>query len=86
VFSNEKTVAAQMTANPPLRPECLSIHGVEVAVIPMLDLVQMKLSNNRDIDRVHVRDMDSVGLITAEVESALSPELRAKLIQVRATE
>jgi hypothetical protein len=52
----------------------------------MLDLVQMKLSNNRDIDRVHVRDMDSVGLITAEVESALSPELRAKLIQVRATE
>jgi len=27
------------------------------------DFVAMKLSNNRDIDRVHVRDLDSAGLI-----------------------
>ena len=46
----------------------------------------MKLSNNRDIDRVHVRDLDSVGLITAEVEEALAPVLRARLQEIRSRE
>jgi hypothetical protein len=75
IFSGEK-----------VRPEHLSIHGVEIAVIPVMDLVQMKLGNNRDIDRVHVRDLDSVGLITPAVEEFLSPALRLRLQEIRGSE
>jgi hypothetical protein len=86
IFSGEKATPSQAVPNPPLRPEHLSLHGVEVAVIPVLDLVQMKLSNNRNIDRVHVRDMDSVGLITPEVEMPLPSALRIRLQQIRSKE
>jgi hypothetical protein len=86
IFSGEKVKPNQAVANPPLRPEHLQIHGVTVAVIPVSDLVQMKLSNNRDIDRVHVRDLDAVGLITAEVEVALPPVLRDRLVEIRGQE
>ena len=86
VFTGEKVKASQAVPNPPLRPEHVSVHGVEVAVIPVLDLVQMKLSNNRDIDRVHVRDLDSVHLITAEIEKALPPALHARLQEIRCKE
>jgi len=55
-------------------------------VIPVADLVLMKLSNNRDIDRVHVRDLDSVGLITSEVERTLPPVLHARLQEIRGSE
>jgi hypothetical protein len=86
VFTGEKTASSEAVPNPPIRPERLSIHGVEIAVISIPDLVQMKLSNNRDIDRVHVRDMDSVGLITPEVEKVLPQDLQARLREVRSTE
>jgi len=86
IFSGERVRPTQAVANPPIRPEHLSIHGVEVAVIPVADLVQMKLSNNRDIDRVHVRDLDSVGLITPEVETALASVLRVRLEEIRSKE
>jgi hypothetical protein len=86
VFSGEKAAANQAVPNPPLRPEYLSVHDVEVAVIPVLDLVQMKLSNNRDIDRVHIRDLDSVSLITAEIEEALPSVLRTRLQEIRSKE
>jgi Uncharacterised nucleotidyltransferase len=86
VFSGEKTKASQTVPNPPVRPEHLSVHGIEVAVIPVLDLVSMKLANNRDIDRVHVRDLGSVGLITPEIEEALPPVLHARLQEIRSTE
>jgi hypothetical protein len=46
----------------------------------------MKLSAFRDKDRVHVRSMDSAGLITAGVEEKLPGELRARLQHVRETE
>ena len=52
----------------------------------MADLVRMKLTSFRENDRVHVRDMDSVGLITAEIEGQLSGLFRQRLAQVRATE
>lgn len=86
IFSGEKVRPSQVVANPPIRPEHLSIHGIQVAVIPVVDLVQMKLSNNRDIDRVHVRDLDSVGLITADVEKALPAVLHARLQEIRSSE
>lgn len=86
VFSGEKTNPAQPMPNPPLRPEHVSPHGVEIAVIPVADLVQMKLSSNRDIDRVHIRDLDSVGLITHEVERSLPAILRSRLQEIRGKE
>jgi hypothetical protein len=58
--------------------------GVLLAPVP--DLVRMKLTSFRMKDRVHVQDMDSVGLITPEIEAALPEALRARLAEVRATE
>jgi hypothetical protein len=86
IFTGEKVKPNQTVPNPPLRPEHLSVHDVEVAVIPVADLIVMKLSNHRDIDRVHVRDLDSVGLVTAEVENALPPVLRFRLQEIRGNE
>jgi hypothetical protein len=86
VFSGERTKASQAVSNPPLRPEHVYVHGISVAVIPVLDLVSLKLANNRDIDRVHVRDLDSVGLIAAEIEKALPPVLYARLEEIRSKE
>ena len=83
IFTGEKVRPNQAVPNPPLRPEHVSVHGVEVAVISVADLVQMKLSNNRDIDRVHVDDLDLVGLVTPEVERTLPPALQARLREIR---
>jgi hypothetical protein len=86
IFTGEKVRPNQATPNPPIRPERKTIHGREVFVIPVADLVRMKLSSYRDKDRVHIRGLDASGLITAEVESTLTAELLSRLQQVRATE
>lgn len=51
IFTGEKVRPNQAAPNPPLRPQHLSVHGVDVAAAPVADLILMKLSNNRDIDR-----------------------------------
>jgi hypothetical protein len=53
---------------------------------PFADLVRMKLTGFRLKDKVHIQDMDSVGLITPEIEAGLSEPLRSRLAEVRATE
>lgn len=55
-------------------------------MIPVVDLVRMKLCSYRDKDRVHVRGMEAAGLITEEVERELGDELRARLRHIRETE
>lgn len=85
-FRGEKVRPTQATPNLPISPERKQILGTEVCVIPLADLLQMKLSAYRDQDRVHTRIMDAAGLITPAVEAALSPELQARLQHVRATE
>jgi hypothetical protein len=57
-----------------------------VLLAPVVDLVRMKLTSFRMKDRVHVQDMDAVGLITPQIEATLSEPLRARLAEVRATE
>ena len=52
----------------------------------MADLVRMKLNSYRDKDRVHVRAMDAVGLITPDVERALPEDLHSRLQHIRTTE
>ena len=67
-------------------PEKGRILGQDVLVIPVVDLLRMKLSAFRDKDWVHVRGMDAAGLITAGIEEKLPAELRVWLQQVRETE
>src|SRR5471030_2138926 len=44
IFSGEKVRPNQATPNPPIAPEKKRIHNQEVMVIPVADLVRMKLS------------------------------------------
>jgi hypothetical protein len=57
-----------------------------VLLAPVVDLVRMKLTSYRLKDRVHVQDLDAVGLVTSEVEAQLSEPLRERLREVRAAE
>jgi hypothetical protein len=86
LFSEEKVKASQELPNPSLGPERKLLKGQEVLVIPVSDLVRMKLSANRDKDRVHIRSLDAAGLITPEIERTLPPALRSRLQRVRETE
>lgn len=67
-----------------VRPGARTAEGVLLA--PVGDLVRMKLTSYRLKDRVHIQDLDAVGLITPEVEAQLSEPLRARLREVRAAE
>jgi len=53
-------------------------------LIPLADLVRMKLTSFFAIDEAHVKDLDRTGLITPEIEAGLSPILAGRLAQVRA--
>jgi len=52
------------------------------AVLDLPALVRMKLTSNRDIDRVHVADLAQVGLIDEALVSALPEELRERLVAI----
>jgi hypothetical protein len=56
-----------------------------ILVASVADLVRMKLTSFQLKDKVHIQDLDGVGLITPEIEAGLSAELRARLAEVRAT-
>lgn len=60
--------------------------GEGVSIAPVADLVRMKFTSYRLKDRVHIRDLDGVGLITPEIEAALPEALRQRLAEVRASE
>ena len=57
-----------------------------ILIAPVGDLVRMKLTSFRLKDKVHIQDLDGVGLITTEIEKSLSEPLRERLAEVRATE
>jgi hypothetical protein len=54
----------------------------EYRVVSLEALVRMKLSAFRDKDRVHLRDLASVGLIDASWPARFSSELRDRLQQI----
>jgi len=85
LFSSEK-VRPNQTPNPTLAPESITLYGKEVSIIPVVDLVRMKLNSYRDKDRVHVRAMDAVRLITLDVERMLPADLHSRLQHIRSTE
>ena len=55
-----------------------------IRLIPLADLVRMKLTSYRLKDRLHIQDMDRAGLITAQIEAGISGELRRRLEEIRA--
>ncbi len=84
IFVREKMRPDYVEAVPDFSPPARTVEGVLLA--PVADLVRMKLTSYRLKDRVHVQDMDAVGLITTEVEAQLTEILRARLREVRAAE
>ena len=61
-----------------------TLRGIRLVLVA--DLVRMKLTRFRLKDQVHLKDLDEVGLITAEIEGHLSPLLRERLVDVRSRE
>jgi hypothetical protein len=86
IFSGEKVRPGYLAPTPAIQPERKQIHGKEVLVVPVADLLCMKLTSYRDKDRVHIRSLDAAGLITGGIETRLTPELAARLQHIRETE
>jgi hypothetical protein len=84
IFVGERVRAEYVEAVPLFSPPVPTKEGVLVA--PVADIVTMKLTSFRLRDRVHLKDLDAVELITPEIEAALSPALRARLQTVRSEE
>ena len=53
-------------------------------LLPLEELIRMKLTSYRSKDETHIIDLDEAGLITPEIERALAPLLRERLAQARA--
>jgi hypothetical protein len=83
IFVREKVRSEYLEAVPGFS-QPTRLRGLMLA--PVADLLRLKLTSFRMKDRVHVQDMDSVGLITPEIEASLPDVLRARLAEVRATE
>jgi hypothetical protein len=83
VFVGEKVRPEYLEPVPASEP-FRTTQGILIA--PVADLVHMKLTSFRLKDKVHIQDLDGVGLITAEIEKGLSEPLRQRLAEVRATE
>lgn len=49
------------------------------SVVSLAGLVRMKLMSNRDQDRVHLRDLIDVGLVSRDLLQTLPPELASRL-------
>lgn len=86
IFSEEKVRPDYSAPTPSLAPQRKHIHGKDVLVIPVADLVLMKLTSFRLKDQVHIQTLDSAGLITHDIEEKLAPDLAARLQHIRATE
>ena len=82
VFVRERVRPGDLSAIPGFSEPTKTIEGFLLAPVP--DLVRMKLTSFRLKDKTHIIDMDSVGLITPEIEAGLSDTLRERLAQARA--
>jgi hypothetical protein len=83
VFLNEK-VRPEYAEAVPASPPDQTREGILLA--PVADLVLMKLTSFRLKDRVHIQDLDAVGLISPEIEAQLPDLLRDRLAEVRSNE
>ena len=77
VWAGEKVRPDYTTPAPPIHQRQTLSPGIHV--VSLAGLVQMKLTSNRDQDRVHLRDMIDVGLVGRGVLGDLPSELAARL-------
>jgi len=84
VFVGEKVRPDYLEPIPAFSDPTVTEEGFLLA--PVHDLVKMKLTSFRLKDKLHLLDMDSVGLINAEIEASLPEPLHERLRQVRAEE
>lgn len=84
VFVREKVRPDYLEPVPDFTSPPDTEEGILISSVP--DLLRMKLTSLRLKDKVHIIDMDGVGLITPEIENALPEPLRRRLQQVRQEE
>jgi hypothetical protein len=66
-------------------PKMDAFHTLKgVRLVPVEDLIRMKLTSYRLKDEMHVKDLDEAGVITPEIESQLSSIQRERFRQTRA--
>jgi hypothetical protein len=83
VFLNEK-FRPEYTEAVPASPPVETSEGIVLA--PVADLVRMKLTSFRLKDRVHIQDLDAVGMISADIETQLPVFMRERLAEIRSSE
>jgi hypothetical protein len=76
IFSGEKVRPEYVAAVPDVSE---SVSFTSYRVLSLEAVVRMKLTSNRDKDRMHLRDMLGVGLIDATWPARYQPELAARL-------
>lgn len=84
LFAGEKVRPQDLEPVPRLTVPTVTEAGI--LLVAAAELVRMKLISFRQRDKTHIIDMDSVGLITPEIESGLSEALQERLEKVRAEE
>ncbi len=77
VFAGEKVRPHEALPNPDISDSERASEGFRI--LPLQDLVQIKLTAYRDKDRVHLRDMIGVGLIDETWVSRFPAELGERL-------
>ena len=82
VFAGEKVRAHEAHSAPALVASDRAADGF--AVIDLKSLLTMKLTAYRDKDKVHLRDMLDLSMITPELEAQLAADLRERLDFIRA--
>ena len=83
LFVREKVHPEDEVEVPDFSAPAVTPQGVLLA--PVADVLRMKLTSFRLRDKVHIQDLDGVGLITPEMEGGLPEGLRVRLAEVRAT-
>ena len=76
IFSGEKVRPEYVAAVPDVSE---SVSFTSYRVLSLEAVVRMKLTSNRDKDRMHLRDMLGVGLIDATWPARYPPELATRL-------
>lgn len=82
VFANEKIKPSDPYPAPPVKAGMRSPEGVDA--IDLRELLVLKLLAFRDIDRVHIRDMLHVGVLTPQVIDQVPADLRPRLDEILA--
>ncbi len=84
LFAGERVRPTDLEPVPALSDPDVADQGILVTSVA--SILRMKLISFRQRDKTHIVDMDSVGLITPEIEAGLPEALTQRLNQVRAEE